>query len=637
MLTISDLTYRIGGRVLIENASVQIPDGHRVALVGRNGTGKSTLLKMISGLLQVDSGAISIGNRQTLGLLAQDEPEGEETLVEIVLQADKERTSLLAEAENLENLEDHNRMAEVYERLADIEAHTAPARAASILAGLGFSEEDQQRPLDTFSGGWRMRVALAAILFSAPDILLLDEPTNHLDIEAAMWLENYLMGYPNTLLIVSHDREFLNKVPEQILHLDQGKLTLYTGNYDQFENARREAVALQKAAAVKQEEQRAHMQAFVDRFRAKASKAKQAQSRLKMLERMEPIATLNEDRPVTFNLPQPEQLAPPVLSLEDVELGYNDKPLLSGLDMRLDMDDRVALLGANGNGKTTLLKFLAGRLKEMSGSYRKSGKLEVGYFAQNQLEEMDGTLDPIGLISGNRPKWGEQQVRTHLGGFGFGADKVKTKIASLSGGEKARLALSVICLDKPHILLLDEPTNHLDMDSRAALIQAIAAYNGAIILVSHDSYLVNACADRLWLVAEGTCKRYDGDLEGYKAQLLDQRRQERRAQKADKRNNNAEETKSKGGNKKADRKARAAARAATAELRKVIKQAESKVERLKTDLAAVHAKLGDTDSYEGSTADMLKYSQEAAKIQKQLDKVENEWLEATTALEEAVT
>ncbi|WP_420549886.1 ABC-F family ATP-binding cassette domain-containing protein [Curvivirga sp.] len=632
MLTISDLTYRIGGRILIEDASVQIPDGHRVALVGRNGTGKSTLLKLISGQIQLDSGDISVGNHQTIGLLAQEEPEGDDTLVEIVLSADKERTALLTESETAT---DPQRIAEIHERLADIDAHTAPARAASILAGLGFSEEDQQRSLDTFSGGWRMRVALAAILFSSPDILLLDEPTNHLDLEAALWLENYLMGYPKTLLIVSHDRDFLNKVPQHILHLDNTRMTLYTGNYDQFENARREAMELQKAAAAKQAEQRAHMQAFVDRFRYKASKARQAQSRLKMLEKMEPIAQINEDRAVTFTLPQPEELPPPVLALENVEIGYGEKVILRNLNMRLDMDDRVALLGANGNGKTTLLRFLGNRLETLGGEYRKSNKLEVGYFAQNQLDEMDGSITPITLIQNNRPQWNDQQIRTHLGGFGFGEDKVKTRIADLSGGEKARLALSVICLSQPHILLLDEPTNHLDMDSRAALIQAIAAYKGAVILVSHDSYLVNACADRLWLVADGTCKRFEGDLAEYEQLLLEQRREERRAQKATKRAEAAEDKPL--ANKKDDRKARAEARAATAELRKKIKQIDTRLDHLRKDLAEIHEKLADPNAYDGSTADMLALSQKSAALQSEIETKEMEWLELSEELEEAMS
>ncbi|MDX1739035.1 MAG: ABC-F family ATP-binding cassette domain-containing protein, partial [Alphaproteobacteria bacterium] len=463
----------------------------------------------------------------------------------------------------------------------------------------------------------------------------LDEPTNHLDLEAAMWLENFLMGYSKTLLIVSHDRDFLNKVPKHILHLDQTRLTLYTGNYDQFEKARREAIELQKAQAVKQEEQRAHMQAFVDRFRYKASKARQAQSRLKMLEKMEPIAQLNEDRATTFKLPEPEELAPPVLAMDNVEIGYGDKPILSNLNMSLDMDDRIALLGANGNGKTTLLRFLAGRLDALKGEARKSSKLEVGYFAQNQLDELDGNILPTALIQNFRPNWTEQQVRTHLGGFGFGADKVGTKIRELSGGEKARLALSVICLSKPHVLLLDEPTNHLDMDSRAALIQAIAAYKGAVILVSHDSYLVNACADRLWLVANGNCKPFDGDLHDYEQQLLEQRRAERRAQKAGKKEESS--TLDIQSNKKADRKARAEARAATADLRKKIQKIETDLDRFRSAQEEIHNLLANPDSYAGSTADMLKLSEKSATLHTAIETLEMQWLDLSEQLESALS
>ena len=626
MLTIKNLSYHIAGRPLIQDASVQIADGQRVGLVGRNGTGKTTLFKLVLGGLHGDGGEISIGNRQSIGTVAQEAPSGNQSLTEIVLAADKERTALLSEAETTT---DPARIAEVHTRLADIDAHTAPARAAIILAGLGFSEEAQQRPISEFSGGWKMRVALAAALFSEPDILLLDEPTNHLDLEAALWLESYLMSYPKTLIIISHDRGLLNRVPDRILHLHDGTLTLYNGNYDTFENTRREAIKRQAALAAKQEEQRAHMQKFIDRFRYKASKARQAQSRIKMLEKMEPITPVSDEHATTFNLPNPEPLAPPILTMEGCEVGYDpDHPILKRLNLRIDMDDRIALLGANGNGKTTLLRLLAGRLRHTDGELRKSGKLTVGYFAQNQLDELDAGKTPISHVQSLRPKWLEQQIRNHLGAFGFVQSKAETAIQDLSGGEKARLALACICLDKPHILLLDEPTNHLDMDSRQALIQALAGYEGAVILVSHDPYLVNACADRLWLVAEGTCKRFDGTLEDYKRQLLEQRREERRSQRQ------TDATKvDTGPNKKQERQNRAQARAASAHLRKAVKDAEKRIEKLSKDLEQVHADLADPTIYDGPADKITALNKKAADLKEALDDAEAAWLEASEALE----
>lgn len=625
MLTIKDLNYHIAGRPLIQDASVQIADGQRVGLVGRNGTGKTTLFKLILGTLTPDGGEISIGNRQSIGTVAQEAPSGDQSLVEIVLAADKERTALLAESETAT---DPARIAEIHTRLADIGAHAAPARAATILAGLGFSEDAQRRPINEFSGGWKMRVALASALFAEPDILLLDEPTNHLDLEAALWLESYLMSYPKTLVIISHDRGLLNRVPDRILHLHDGELTLYGGNFDTFENTRREAMQRQAALAAKQEEQRAHMQKFIDRFRYKASKARQAQSRIKMLEKMEPITPVSEDQAVSFNLPNPEPLAPPILTMDACSVGYDpDSPILKRLNLRIDMDDRIALLGANGNGKTTLLRLLAGRLHHSDGELRKSGKLTVGYFAQNQLDELDSGKTPIAHVLSLRPKWLEQQIRNHLGAFGFVQSKAETPIQNLSGGEKARLALACICLDKPHILLLDEPTNHLDMDSRQGLIQALAGYEGAVILVSHDPYLVNACADRLWLVTEGTCKRFDGTLDDYKNLLLEQRREERRNQRqTDSQPDNTP-------NKKQERQNRAQARAASAHLRKAVKDAEKKMEKLSKELEQVHTDLADPAIYDGPADKITALNKKAADLKEALEDAEAVWLEASEELE----
>ena len=630
MLTVTNLSYRIGGRTLVDNASVQVADGQKVGLIGRNGAGKTTLFKLLLGSLHADGGEVSIGSRQKIGTVSQEAPDGDIPLIEIVLAADKERASLMAESETAT---DPERIAEIHTRLADIGAHSATARAATILAGLGFDDEAQQKFIGEFSGGWKMRVALAAILFAEPDILLLDEPTNHLDLEAALWLEGYLISYPKTIVLISHDRELLNKVPNRILHLDNGKLTQYTGNYDQFEQTKREAEALLAAQAAKQAQQREHIQKFVDRFRYKASKARQAQSRLKMLERMEPITAIAGDRAVTFKLPDPEELPPPILSMDNCSVGYGDNPpILKGLNLRMDMDDRIALLGANGNGKTTLLRMLAGRLQKRDGKLSKSNKLTVGYFAQNQLDELESDTTALGQILSLRPKWAEREARTHLGGFGFEQDKAETEILNLSGGEKARLALACICLEKPHILLLDEPTNHLDMDSRQALVQALGSYQGAVILVSHDPYLVNACADRLWLVADGSCNPFDGDLEEYKALLLKQRRDERKAQKQQKQGE-----KSASSSKKLDRKSRAEARANTAHLRKAAKESEKKVEELSGEIDQINIKLANPESYGGSTEEMIKLNKQLAALSQELEEAEMAWLEAAESLEQAMS
>ena len=628
MLTFKNLTYRIAGRTLIEDASAQISDGQRVGLIGRNGTGKSTLLKLILGEIHPDAGDISKGAKQSLGSVSQEAPDNEMSLADIVMAGHKEMSALWHESESAT---DAHRISEIHERLNDLGAHSAPAKAARILAGLGFSDADQQRSITSFSGGWRMRVNLASALFAEPDILLLDEPTNHLDLEASLWLEAYLIEYPHMLIIVSHDRELLNKVPQRILHLDQGKLTLYTGGYDTFERVRRERMALQQAQAVKQQAQRDHMQKFVDRFRAKASKAKQAQSRLKMLERMEPIVGLTETSAVGFQIPDPEELPPPVIHMENCSVGYDpDVPILKNINLRVDMDDRIALLGANGNGKTTFLRLLSGRMQTLTGSYRKSGKLRVGYFAQNQLDELDASLTPISQIHHFRPKETEQQIRSRLGAFGFSADKAQTLIKNLSGGEKARLAIACICLDKPQILLLDEPTNHLDIDSRQALIQALTTYSGAVILVSHDPHLVNACADSLWMVTDGTCKPYDGDLDTYKDLLMAQRRAERKANKPSKKEKQADGPKKL--SKKEERIARAEARQKTTSLRAEIKRLNEIMQNLDNEKVSLHTKLGDGNLFESDPKSAGKLSKRAGQVEKERDDAELAWMSATEEL-----
>ncbi len=626
MLMLRDITLRVGGRVLLENASAQIPDGHRVGLVGRNGTGKTTLLQLIQGEIHADGGEIRTGTRQTIGSVAQEAPSDERTPIEHVLAADRHLSELTAEAAAAT---DPDRIGEVHARLADIGAHRAEARAARILAGLGFDEAAQGRPVSTYSGGWRMRVALAGALFAEPDILLLDEPTNHLDLESALWLEDYLQRYPRTLILVSHDRGLLNRIPTEILHLSEQRLTLYAGGYDDFEETRRAHQAHQRALASKQEAQRQHIMKFVDRFRYKASKARQAQSRLKMLERMQPIAMAAEDPTIAFHLPKPEILPPPILTLEDAAVGYDPgKPVLKGLDLRIDMEDRIALLGANGNGKTTLLKLFAGKLKPLDGKVRKSSKLEVGYFAQNATEELDTGLSGLEQLQALDPMATETKLRAHLGRFGFPQEMADTRIAKLSGGEKARLALAVICRKSPHLLLMDEPTNHLDIDSRQSLIHALAEYEGAVVIVTHDPYLVDATADRLWLVKDGDCQPFDGDMGDYR-QLLERERRATRA--ADK----GEGADAKPAASRTDKRARAEQRQKLAPLRKAAKELEQKLERLCAEKAQIDARLADPKTYEEGAQRIDELNRLSADLARAIEKTEEAWLGAQEALEAA--
>ena len=527
MLHINDLTFRIGGRVLFDRATAGIPAGHKVGIVGRNGTGKTTLLKLMQGELHPDDGTISWPKTARIGGIAQEAPGGRESLIDTVLAADTERATLLAEAERAT---DPHRIAEIQLRLSDMGAHAAPARAAQILAGLGFNEEAQQRPCAEFSGGWRMRVALASVLFTAPDILLLDEPTNYLDLEGTLWLENFLASYPHTVLIVSHDRDLLNKCVGAILHLFEGRLTLYAGGYDDFESARRERQNLQLKLKKKQDDARRHMEAFVERFRAKASKATQAQSRLKALAKLQPIAAEIENEVVPFRFPNPQgKLGNPLVRLEEASVGYEaDRPVLRKLNLRLDTDDRIGLLGANGNGKSTLAKLLCGRMEPGQGHRLASKKLIYGYFAQHQLDELNPARSAYDHIAALIPDATEAQKRARVAAVGFGVDKADTVAGKLSGGEKARLLFALATFAAPHLLILDEPTNHLDVDSREALIHALNDYEGAVILISHDRHLLEASVDRLWLVRDGTAAPYEGDLETYKAECLANAREERK-------------------------------------------------------------------------------------------------------------
>jgi len=622
MLILDDLTVRIAGRTLIENASVRVPVGARVGLVGRNGTGKSTLFNVITSEHHAEQGHVEIPSRWRVGRLAQEAPSGNESLIEIVLRADSERTRLLAAAETAR---DPHEIAEIQTRLSDIGAHAAPARAAAILAGLGFNEAHQQRAVSEFSGGWRMRVALAATLFAQPDLLLLDEPTNYLDLEGTLWLQEHLARYPATLVVISHDRDLLDRAVGHILALEQKTLTLWRGGYSEYERQRRERQLLDQKLAKKQEAQRKHLQAFVDRFRAKATKARQAQSRLKMLAKMEPIAALvTEDvRPIAF--PAPEKLlSPPIVATDGVSVGYDGRAVLSKLTLRVDNDDRIALLGANGNGKSTLVKLIADRLAPMQGDMTRAANLQVAYFAQHQLDELSPSESPYDHVRRLMPDASEAQVRARVGAIGFSGEAGNTPVANLSGGEKARLLLALATFDAPQLIILDEPTNHLDIDSRAALIEAINDYPGAVILVSHDRYLLEACADRLWLVADGRVTPFDGDLDDYVRLVLSERGGRSASEKSAPQADRAQA-----------RRAAAEKRAETAPLRKRVQKAEGEIARLTAELEKLDASLADGTLFARDTAKAATLAKTRADTANALAAAEEEWLAASEALETA--
>ncbi len=624
MLTIDNLSVRVAGRLLIDEATVRVPAGSRTGLVGRNGTGKTTLFNVITGDLAAESGTLTVRQRARVGRLLQEAPNGPDSLIDIVLAADVERSSLLAEAEHAT---DPDRIADIHMRLADIDAHSAPARAAAILSGLGFSTADQARAVSEFSGGWRMRVALAATLFAAPDLLLLDEPTNYLDLEGTLWLEDHLARYPHTVIVISHDRDLLDNAVDSILHLENGKLTFYRGGYSSFERQRRERQMLDAKFAKKQEAQRKHLQAFVDRFRAKATKARQAQSRLKMLARLEPPAAMVNDDVRPIVLPAPEKtLSPPILALDGVSVGYEPgKPVLRNLSLRIDDDDRIALLGANGNGKSTLVKLLANRLAPMNGRITRADKLRIAYFAQHQLDELrpkDSVYDHVRRLMPDDP---EAKVRAKAGAIGFSAQRADAAVETLSGGEKARLMLGLATFGGPHLIILDEPTNHLDIDSRAALIEAINDYPGAVILVSHDRYLLEASVDRLWIVQNGGVSSYDGDLDDYRRLILS-------GKSSDTRNNNASAA---GGQKPGTeiRKASGEKRAELAALRKRILAAEQLTKKLSKDIETMDAKLADLFASDPVKAGEL--ARARAEAADKLTQAEEDWLEASSAYEDA--
>ncbi|MCE2739444.1 MAG: ATP-binding cassette domain-containing protein [Rhodobacter sp.] len=611
MLRITDITFSVEGRPLFEGATATIPYGHKVGLVGRNGTGKTTLFRLIRGELALEGGEITLPARARIGGVAQEVPSSPTSLLDTVLQADTERAALMAEAETAT---DPHRIAEVQHRLADIDAWSAEGRASAILKGLGFDAAAQARPCSDFSGGWRMRVALAGVLFAQPDLLLLDEPTNYLDLEGALWLESYLARYPHTVIIISHDRGLLNRAVQGILHLDARKLTYWTGPYDQFARQMAERRAVLLAEAKKQELRRAHLQSFVDRFKAKASKAVQAQSRVKMLEKMTPITPPEEARRQVFTFPAPEELSPPIINLDGAAVGYGGRPVLRRLNLRIDQDDRIALLGRNGEGKSTLSKLLAGKLAACEGRMTRSGKLRIGYFAQHQVDELHIDETPLQHVMRLRPAEGQPRLRARLAGFGLLADQAETAVGRLSGGQKARLSLLLATIDAPHLLILDEPTNHLDMESREALVEALTEYSGAVILVSHDMHLLGLVADRLWLVKDGAVEPFAEDLEEYRRQLLA-----------------GDETPKE---KPAAPKPGRASREEVAALRAEVRKCEERMDKLNQMRDRLAAKLAEPGLYEQARAGELEtWQKKYAEVMEGLDRAEAMWLKAEARLE----
>ncbi|PIC00462.1 ABC-F family ATP-binding cassette domain-containing protein [Caulobacter sp. X] len=622
MLQINDLTFDAWGRRFFDKATVSLPPGAKVGLVGRNGVGKSTLFKLILGHLHAGDDEISLPKTARVGSVDQEHPATPVSLLDTVLEADVERHSLMTQLETA----DPEHMGEIWARLIEIDSDSAPARASEILAGLGFSQEDLARPMSEFSGGWRMRVALAAALFAEPDMLLLDEPTNYLDLEGALWLEARLQKYPHTALIISHDRELLNNSCTHILHLANAKLELYTGGYDEFEKRRAEKARLQLSAKAKQDAERAHLQAFVDRFKAKASKAAQAQSRMKRLAKMEPVSVTIEERVAPFTLPSPEKpLPPPLIRLEKAFVGYEPgRPILKNLGLRMDLDDRIGLLGVNGAGKSTFAKLVAGALGVQSGEFHRDKKMKVGWFHQHQIEAMDPNDTALEIIRRAMPEASEASRRSRLAQFGLPFEKQETKVESLSGGERARLLLNLVAMDAPHLLILDEPTNHLDIDSRRALLDALNDYMGAVILITHDRSLMELVADRLWLAADGAIKPFDGDMDDYAKFVLE------RAKQAVKPTQVAREAA-----KAAAPSAPQPKKAAIEPLRRKVDAAEQVMNRCTRNLAELDAQLADPDLYVKSPGKVAELTKRRENAKSKLDEAEEAWMALAEELAEA--
>lgn len=603
MIEIKDLSFHFGLRTLFEDASVLIQDGQKVGLVGPNGCGKSTLFKLITGAFSPDGGKIEITRGTQIATVAQEIADPSQLLLPYVLAADKELTALEKESQRADI--SGERLAEVFDRMEFLGAHSATARASAILSGLGFENKDFHRPLKEFSGGWQVRACLAAALYAPSNCLLLDEPTNHLDLETSVWLENYLLHLNKTVFIISHDRHILNLLCDKIIHVENAVLKLYNGNYDQYERTRAAAIEGMRLAAAKHERVVAHLQSFVDRFRYKATKAKQAQSRIKMIEKMGELPPIPKDPEVHFQFPSPTRLTQSLISIEGGVAGYDEKPVLTDLNLRIEQDDRIALLGANGNGKSTLAKILSHRLLLMSGKMTTAKKMKIAYFSQHQTEELDVEKTPFEQLGDVMPGASETQIRAQLGAFGLNKAKSDTEIGKLSGGEKSRLLLALITKDAPHLLILDEPTNHLDIQSRDALLDALNAYTGAVVLITHDLHVIEMACDTLWIVRGGTCRTFTGDLEDYKMQLLNGGDRESAAS-------------DKMSGKEARRRDAAKRRADAAPLKKQIRELDKRMEKLSTRKAQLEQQLLVQYSADGSI--------ELALLTDELNKCEEEWL-----------
>ena len=627
MLQITNLVYDAYGRRFFNDANLTLTPGTKAGLVGLNGVGKSTLFKLILGHAQPGGGEITTPKAWRIASVDQEIAASPQHLIDAVLALDTRRANLLKALETADPLH----QAEIHHDLYAIGADRAPSKAAEILSGLGFSTTDLTRPISDFSGGWRMRAALAGALLAEPDLLLLDEPTNYLDLEGALWLEARLKRYPNAALMISHDRDLLNESVDAIVHVAGQKLDLYTGNYDTFERMRAEKARLNAANSAKQEAERAHLQAFVDRFRAKASKAAQAQSRMKRLEKLPPIATTIADRVAPFMIPSPEkELAPPILRLDDVSVGYGDSIILRHITMRLDPDDRIGVLGVNGAGKSTFAKLLAGALKESHGDHWRDRRMTTAWFHQHQIEAMDPEDTPLEMIRRARPEETEARRRARLGNFGMTADKVETKVKDLSGGERARLLLNIVSIDGPHLLILDEPTNHLDIDSRRALLDALNDYEGAVLMITHDRSLIEMVADKLWLVNDGTVKTYNGSMDDYAKLVIERAKTATRG--------DDETGKKEGGgnvNSKEARKAAAAARNAIAPLKKKADDLEKQIEATGNQIKLVDLKLADPDLYVKDPPKAVAFGKDKAKLEETLVKLEADWMIAAEAYETA--
>ncbi|MET3896495.1 ATP-binding cassette subfamily F protein 3 [Devosia sp. UYZn731] len=616
MLTINNLIYRIQGRELFDGASVTLPTGSKTGFVGKNGTGKTTLFHLIQNHLAPDAGSIELVKKARIGAVAQEAPAGNESVLEVVMAADKERTALMAEAETAT---DPERIGEIYMRLADIDAHTAEARASTILKGLGFEHDRQNGPTHELSGGWRMRVALAGVLFSQPDLLLLDEPTNYLDLEGTLWLEKYLATYPYTVFMISHDRDLLNKSVNSIIHLEHKQLTFYKGNYDTFESTRRMQMELNNKSREKSLDQVAHMQKFVDRFRASATKAKQAQARIKMIEKLKPPAAMFDEYSAPFTFQQPKaEAATPMISLDGVSAGYGDKTILRNINMRIDPEDRIALIGVNGNGKSTFAKLLAGDIKPLGGTFNKGKKLEIAHFAQHQMDKLKPEWTPFEHIIELMPTDPESKRRSRLSQMGLTKSRMDTPAKNLSGGERARLLMGLITFGGPGMMILDEPTNHLDIDSRDALVHALNEYEGAVLIISHDRHLVEATCDTLWIAEGGTIKVLDEDLDSYQRSIV-----------------GGKEPKGSKEDRKAAKQEAAAKREAIAPIKASIKDTETKIARLKVEIGKIQNQLDDPKIYNGPADRLIALGKDKARFGADLDTTEEQWLALSAELESA--